>query len=275
MPLPSCKILTSMDGYSSTFGTNSVVCENLISELGNSLGNVLHVEDGEVVVGTSKLEKSHEVSVLKAESYEKCLVKCATFPLPGEKLSPHLLSDEAADVPESALRDLFSEEHINNVYSRSISFPLQTFPKLVSAMKGTREKQGASPGERTVRWAPDVYDPPPTSVSHFLGRGTKQQKVPKKDKRNGKRGQKGKDFSRGASGKDSSKRDKKKKQSRRPPSGSSDRCFNKLDDNDCHLGIPDDVRQFDIRNPVPDSSCGSSFFKNSLTQVHYSAAEAL
>ncbi|XP_030542508.1 uncharacterized protein LOC115749712 isoform X2 [Rhodamnia argentea] len=271
MPLPSCKKLASMDGCSSTFGSNSIVCENLISELGDTLGNVLHVEDSEAVVGTSKAEISRGVSVLKAK-YEKCLVKCATFPLPREKLSPHLLSDESADEPESALRELFSEEHINNVYSRSISFP--TSSELVSAMKGTREKLGASPGKLTVRWAPDVYDPPPTSVSHFLSRGTKQQKVPKKDKRNGKRGQKGKDFSRGTSGKDSSKRDKKKKHSRRP-SGSSDRCFNKLDDNNCRLGIPDDMRQFDIGNPVPDSSCGSSFFKHSLTQVHYSAAEAL
>ncbi|KAF8006321.1 hypothetical protein BT93_K0577 [Corymbia citriodora subsp. variegata] len=264
-----------MDECSQTFGTKSVVCESLISELGNTLGNVLHVEDDEVVVGTLKSEKSHGVSGLNAKSYEKGLVKCATFPFPGEKLSPHLFSDEEDDEPELALRELFSEEHINNVYSRSISFP--TSSKLVPALKGTREKQGASPRKLTVRWAPDVYDPPPTSVSHFLSRGTKQQKVPKKDKRNGKRGQKGKDFSRGASGKDSSKRDKKdkkKKQSRRP-SGTSDRCFNKLDDNNHHLGIAADVRQFDIGNPVPDSSCGSSFFKNSLAQLHYSAAEAL
>ncbi|XP_030451461.2 uncharacterized protein LOC115673436 [Syzygium oleosum] len=261
-----------MDGCCSTFGTNSLACENLMSELGNTLGNVLHVEDGEVVVGTLKAEKSHGSCGLKAKSHEKCLNRCATFPLPGEKLSPHLFPDEEDYEPESALQELFSEEHINNVYSRSISFP--TSLKLVSAMKGTREKQGASPRKLTVRWAPDVYDPLPTSVSHFLNRGTKQQKVPKKDKRNGKRGQKGKDFSRGASGKDSSKRDKKKKQSRRP-SGSSDRCFNKLDDNDRCLSIADDVRQFDIGNPVPDSSCGSSFFKNSLAQVHYSAAKAL
>ncbi|KAK3407032.1 hypothetical protein EUGRSUZ_K03159 [Eucalyptus grandis] len=263
-----------MGDCSCTSGTNSVVCENLISELGNTLGNVLHVEDGEVAVGTSKVEKSQGVSGLNAKSDQKRLVKCVTFPLPGEKLSPPLFSDKEYDEPESALRELFSEEHINNVYSRSISFP--TSSKLVSALKGTREKQDASPRKLTVRWAPDVYDPPPTSVSHFLNRGTKQQKVPKKDKRNGKRGQKGKDFSRGASGKDSSKRDKKdkkKKQSRRP-SVSLDRCLNKLDDNDRRLGIADDVRQFDIGNPVPDSSCGSSFFNNSLSQLHYSAAEA-
>jgi len=43
----------------------------------------------------------------------------------------------------------------------------QTPLKLVSAIKGRREKQGSLPRKLTVTWAPDVYDPIPTSVSHL------------------------------------------------------------------------------------------------------------
>ncbi|XP_073301002.1 uncharacterized protein [Primulina huaijiensis] len=37
--------------------------------------------------------------------------------------------------------------------------------KLVSALKGSREKEGKQTGECRVSWAPDVYDPP--SAEHF------------------------------------------------------------------------------------------------------------
>ncbi|XP_073059957.1 uncharacterized protein [Primulina eburnea] len=38
--------------------------------------------------------------------------------------------------------------------------------KLVSALKGSREKEGKQTGECRVSWAPDVYDPP-SSAEHF------------------------------------------------------------------------------------------------------------
>ncbi|KAL0305618.1 UNVERIFIED_CONTAM: hypothetical protein Sradi_5979100 [Sesamum radiatum] len=37
---------------------------------------------------------------------------------------------------------------------------------LVSALKGSREKEGKPARECRVSWAPDVYDPPPTSEAH-------------------------------------------------------------------------------------------------------------
>ncbi|TKW17381.1 hypothetical protein SEVIR_5G362700v4 [Setaria viridis] len=40
-------------------------------------------------------------------------------------------------------------------------------PRLVSAMKGTRAKQGIMT-KLSVSWAPDVYDPPVTSASHTV-----------------------------------------------------------------------------------------------------------
>ncbi|EPS68092.1 hypothetical protein M569_06684 [Genlisea aurea] len=68
----------------------------------------------------------------------KCLLKSPTLPCP-----------RAAPVKES-----------DHPFTRSVSLPIS--PKLVSAIKGSREKQG----KQSVTWAPDVYDPIPTSVSH-------------------------------------------------------------------------------------------------------------
>lgn len=45
----------------------------------------------------------------------------------------------------------------------------KTARKPVSAMKGSREKRGVTPPQKlTVKWAPDVYDPVPSSISHTV-----------------------------------------------------------------------------------------------------------
>ena len=66
--------------------------------------------------------------------------------------------------------------------------------KLVSAMKGSREKSGASPPPKklSVKWAPDVYDPVPTSVVSNKG-GRKHNNGKKKSKKKGSRESKGKE----------------------------------------------------------------------------------
>ncbi|XP_075489941.1 uncharacterized protein LOC142528714 isoform X3 [Primulina tabacum] len=48
-------------------------------------------------------------------------------------------------------------------YSQSILLPKSS--KIVSAMKGSREKQGIETKKLFVTWAPDVYDPVPTAAS--------------------------------------------------------------------------------------------------------------
>uniref|UniRef100_A0ACD5XLM6 Uncharacterized protein n=1 Tax=Avena sativa TaxID=4498 RepID=A0ACD5XLM6_AVESA len=61
-----------------------------------------------------------------------------------------------------------SEPKESSTSERSPSFLSSV--RLVSAMKGGRERSGeASPTEvRRVKWAPDVYDPPVTSVDHSV-----------------------------------------------------------------------------------------------------------
>lgn len=151
--------------------------------------------------------------------------------------------------------------------------------KPVSAMKGSCEKRGETKRGLRVTWAPDVYDPLPTSVSHAVRRGSKQQKVSRKDKRNGKRGHKGKDSSRGSWSKDSSNgvgcrdKKKKKKQSGQIPV-STNTCYKLPDPGNGSLEVkPDQVENYSVA--ILDASCGSSFLKTSLTKSHYSVTEAL
>ncbi|XVF76598.1 hypothetical protein PTKIN_Ptkin13bG0278600 [Pterospermum kingtungense] len=185
---------------------------------------------------------------------QKFLAKCASFP-----------SAEVDEI-ETALRRMFCEDSVQSSYPRSISLP--TPSKLVSALKGSREKQGLSPSKLTVTWAPDVYDPPPTSVLHTV-RGKKQQK-PKKNndkKKNGKKGQKGNNSSRGGGG------GKDNKQFRRS-CGSSDRCRKPLEIQDRVVNTSGDLDGFDVGSPDP--YCGSSFLnKSSSRMMLYSVAEAL
>ncbi|XP_022747736.1 uncharacterized protein LOC111297307, partial [Durio zibethinus] len=159
------------------------------------------------------------------------------------------------DEIETALQRIFSED--------SVPTPL----KLVSALKGSREKQGLSPKKLTVTWAPDVYDPPPTSVLHTV-RGKKQQKSKKNNdkKKNGKKGQKGSYSTRGSVGRKDSKQFCRGR-------GNSDRCYKLLEVEDRIVNTSGDLDDFNVGSPDPH--CGSSFLKMSPTRMHYSVAEAL
>ncbi|KAF7034056.1 hypothetical protein CFC21_045110 [Triticum aestivum] len=79
----------------------------------------------------------------------------------------------------------------SSTYERSSSFP-STSRLLVSAMKGGRERSGeTSPtGVRHVNWAPDVYDPPVTSVDHTVKGHQQRSRSRKKDKGKQKQKQK-------------------------------------------------------------------------------------
>lgn len=152
------------------------------------------------------------------------------------------------------------------VLSPSCFICSQTPLKLVSALKGSREKHGVPLKKLTVTWAPDVYDPTPTAVSHVVT--NKSQRHRNDSKRNSKNKQKGTGKpSRGSRGKD-------KKQGRKY-GGSSNRCFKSLDDNERivdQVQHQADIVDYNIGNPDP--YCGTSFLKNSVSKLHFSVAEA-
>ncbi|XP_027177526.1 uncharacterized protein LOC113776537 [Coffea eugenioides] len=257
--------------------------KNLYDDLGNRLTEFLHVQnkqksssvavpspnDGQI--GTSAKEvgyKESHANELDKLTNEKCLAKCATFPCSAESKS----SADVLDMEERHKEDLTPGDSVENghdqsancPYPRSISLP--TPLKLVSAMKGSREKQGAPPQKLTVTWAADVYDPVPTSVSHVPS--SKPQRYRNDNRRNGKNKLK-------ASGKTSrGNRGKDKKQSRKG-GGRSNRSFKPVDDEGngaCFSGPHRNAIDFDVGSPDP--FCGQSFLKKSVTSIHFSVTEA-
>lgn len=241
-----------------------------IDELGNSLSEFLLVQDGQILPSKSNLcqpldktdnpdaEMKHDFEDLdQTESAiatsEKCLFKCATFPCTGMK------SSDAVPIDGEGC------ETGKNSYPRSISLP--THFKLVSALKGSREKQGTSPKKLTVTWAPDVYDPPPSAPTLVRNNRRRPKNERKKyDKKNGKIKQKGKPSKGGGS--------KDKKQVRKS-SESSNRCYQgpNIDNTQFECNEPSDKLE-DFGFGGPDLYCGSSFLKKSVTKMQFSVAEA-
>ncbi|XP_041999372.1 uncharacterized protein LOC121748882 [Salvia splendens] len=137
-----------------------------------------------------------------------------------------------------------------------------TLSKLASAMKGSREKQGIPPKKLSVTWAPDVYDPIPTSVSHVPS--SRNQYIRSNSKKYGKNKQKGGGkSSRGGKGKD-----KDKKQARKN-GGTTTKVKSTASFSEPEAGIPG----FNVIST--DAFCGSSFLKESVQNLHFPVAEAM
>lgn len=239
--------------------------ENCISNLESTFSESLHIQDteksehlseGDTMCNVGKENLSGVNKQKKSKPNKVCLNKSATFPTPHVML-PSSSSDEDAD---SSVTESLNEHSAHQAYSRSISLPAPS--ELKSALKGSRDKNGEPHGKLTVKWAADVYDPVPTLVSHTV-KNKKQPKSRKKknEKKNAKKGNKG-NSTRGGNGKD-------KKQSRNV-CGQSDLCSKSWDSQ-----VIEGSSEFDSLDVCSqDSNCGSSFLKKSVTEVHYSVAEA-
>ncbi|KAK4730662.1 hypothetical protein R3W88_023650 [Solanum pinnatisectum] len=250
-----------------------------VSDLGYHFTESLSIKDGEDLIykehyNTLEEDGSEDMHANDTDTgstdSEKCLIKSSEFPCSAMSTPPaelvHGKKEQEADAKSTDLP-----------YSCSISSP--TALKLVSAIKGSREKQGKPPKKLSVTWAPDVYDPIPTAVSHVPN---KVQRHRSDHRKNGKNKQKsnGKS-SRGSKGKE-------KKQGRKH-GGSARRSYYPLKDNDIMTcssfhslednitahssGLQAGAMDYDIGSP-PDSFCGSSFLKKSVTKLHFPVAEA-
>ncbi|KAH6762438.1 hypothetical protein C2S52_019871 [Perilla frutescens var. hirtella] len=211
--------------------------------------------------------QGQENNTTGSSASEKCLSKCATFPpLCGPKSSVDACISEKEKHKEDISAEVSevngSNMPSNKCYSRSKSLPVPL--KLLSALKGSREKQGMPPKNLSVTWAPDVYDPVPTSASHVPS--NKNQSYRSNSKKSGKYKQKG------ASKSSRSSKGKDKKQVRKSSGGSSKlRPF--YEDCGVSFGEPQvGTVGFDVG--TPDPFCGSSFLKKSVTNLHFSVAEA-
>ncbi|XP_006653971.1 uncharacterized protein LOC102717986 isoform X2 [Oryza brachyantha] len=154
------------------------------------------------------------------------------------------------------------------IYERSVSLPPTL--KIISAMKGSREKNGlASPTEsRHVKWAPDVYDPPVTSVCHSVNNSyQRRSKSRKKDKNKQKEKQK--------------KKGRSKKNRQNTIQSSAVLQAPGLEDAEASSGssAPDDFNKheteiLDYGISSQEAKCGSSFLRETAAKMHFSTAEA-
>ncbi|CAL5351253.1 unnamed protein product [Camellia sinensis] len=271
---------------------NGGVIESVSNDLGNDLGEFLHIQDDHKLSLNSILPQSsdeNENSTVEKEdeceepdqtgstivTSDKCLSKCTTFPLSSEK-SPFAgsidLEDgdregaEVEDEEESAA--VVKQNYYESVMPAQTKHILLPTPlKLVSAMKGSREKQGTPPMNLTVTWAPDVYDPSPaapTCVRIKKPLSKTERKKKGKNKQKGSKPSKG-----GSSGKD-------KKQVRKNGGGSCNKCHQSLNDaNDRAVDYNEasvELGDFDVGSP--DSYCGTSFLEKYMTKLHFPLAEA-
>ncbi|XP_043697694.1 uncharacterized protein LOC122648546 [Telopea speciosissima] len=247
--------------------------DDSVADLGDALAGILHIQDvHESLPGQleslNRDETCHPEAKMCREwivelaesvtgSIQKGLTKSATFPCSKKDTSV----DEKTEIPGIGSHGQSSSDS-RPACMRSISLP--TLSKLVSAMKGGREKQGAPLRKLTVTWAPDVYDPPTTSLSHTVKSYNHQRS--RTTKKNGKHKHKGKS-SRGSTS--------DKKQYRRSVSNSDLRSKSMASSDRVLFG---DFNQSNVERvdfvAGQDSNCGSSFLRTSLTKVHMSVAEA-
>ncbi|KAM7254756.1 hypothetical protein ACFE04_019997 [Oxalis oulophora] len=211
-----------------------------IDGLVRNLTDGLHIDNSEDSDGDGIRN-----NVVEKDVSVKLLSKSATFPSRSAQLS--------------VLVDVYSDESVMPACTRSVSLPT---PRK-SAMKGSREKQGIPPVKMNVKWAADVYDPIPTIVSHTVKSG-KQKKQHKNDykKKSGKKGQRDK-LVKGSSSSSGRKKHRKS-------SGSSSKCYEPLTGCD-----RSSLNPFDVLDSFEDSTCGTSFLKESAKQLHYAVAQAL
>ncbi|GMH10140.1 hypothetical protein Nepgr_011981 [Nepenthes gracilis] len=189
---------------------------------------------------------------------KKCLHRYETFPKAGRMSSKS--GDGKQRTPNSQLQE-------NASYSRSLSLPR----RLVSALKGSRPKEeGAPPRKLNVSWAPDVYDPPPTPVSHSPKKKTHQQL---KSKKHGRGRQKGKNTWAAGSG----PKDKKHHQKM---GGRSEPCLDSYVDNEMVMSRDYkssaellDFNDDDVGDGA-DSNCGARFLRKAHGNSHFAYAEA-
>jgi len=203
--------------------------------------------DGSLEAGMCA-ESSKSVS----SGVKKDLQKCATFPSSTTEAGEE---DARFDTPLDA-----------HTYQRSVSLPPTV--KLISAMKGSRQKNGLpSPTEnRHIKWAEDVYDPPVTSVSHSVNNNYQRRPKPRK--------------------KDKSKQKQKKAKSKKKPSnaiqnpavpqtpGLEDFGTSMVREAPADPG-KHETKILDYGLSSQDAAkCGSSFLLQTVAKMHFSTAEA-
>nr|GEV23774.1 hypothetical protein [Tanacetum cinerariifolium] len=127
-------------------------------------------DDGNANIDSKPSYDEHDPQK-KDQDSENCIDDCRTFPCSSNGTSSAGASMEVPlDTNDVIVQESTTHDNVKSADSPcSSSQSLNTAQMPVSAIKGSREKRGATPPQKlTVKWSPDVYDPVPNSVSHSL-----------------------------------------------------------------------------------------------------------
>jgi len=261
------------------------VSRNLsVDDLERCLSQYLSIEDNKISTTGCDLKptKNIAVNLVREEecehlddstssdsSPENGISKCATFlPMGESKSIVDRSSSEEKELEDNKAAEVsVTDECAESAdHSRSVSLPTPVKP--VSAMKGSREKQGVEPKKLSVTWAPDVYDPVPTSVSHVPSNKHHRHRSDSKKYAKSKH--------RSSSSKSSRSKSKDKKQPRKS-SGSSTSKLKPLQYingvagfGEFQVGMLEDYN--DASLDPDDPFCGSSFLNKSVSKLQFTAA---
>ncbi|ONK62316.1 uncharacterized protein A4U43_C07F2640 [Asparagus officinalis] len=279
--LPTCNMKDAVDGISENHGISSPDrkhCVLVPAEVDSGESVKLQLCSAQTGVPDESSDWndtliSNEINVcqefsqsLSLDAKVKHLGKSKTFPLTREMDASFSSMKGKADT----LSSMEGQDHAatgTSTYSRSISLPSSS--TLVSAMKGGRASNGTMvKSELRVKWAPEVYDPPSTSMSHTVNRHQQRPKAKKKDKKHKHKGK----SSRVNVG-------QKKHGNRKIFSNGPDPQNARLQTSGDILVLDD----FDKSNMVDifgynisdqEAKCGSSFLREAIPKVHLSIGEA-
>ncbi|CAL9210522.1 uncharacterized protein LOC103990831 [Musa acuminata AAA Group] len=235
----------------------------MIEDLGRSLSGILHVCDSYEMVCVSNPTINQVVSCSLDEMDKTYL---------GEYISEDINKEgtvqwiEQVQSPSSPLdvEGLLGTTHVE--------CPIKpTTPKLVSAMKGGRAQEG-KPLKSTlsVKWAPEVYDPPATSESHTVKGHIRRLKTLKKDHHKQKHG-KSKSYK--GSGAD------RKHVSRKSTSTMIDSRILRLEALRARAALnspcQSKVEVMDFSGVTGELKCGNSYCNKSLAALHLPVTRAI
>ncbi|XP_065016854.1 uncharacterized protein LOC135643610 isoform X2 [Musa acuminata AAA Group] len=210
----------------------------MIEDLGRSLSGILHVRD----------------------SYQ---MVCVSNPTINQVVSCSLDEMDKTNLGEYISEDINKEG--------TVQWIEQTTPKLVSAMKGGRAQEGKPlKSKLSVKWSPEVYDPPATSESHTVKGHIRRLKTLKKDHHKQKHG-KSKSYK--GSGAD------RKHVSRKSTSTMIDSRILRLEALRARAALnspcQSKVEVMDFSGVTGELKCGNSYCNKSLAALHLPVARAI
>lgn len=249
---------------------NDEVAALIVQELGNNFQGMLHICDSSQQLSGSnasldddKMDGSIKIRMLQEMNnsvsldakVEKSLNKFLTFPCSKELWNCSAPMNCKKGLLSRLLDDPTSSKSENTAYERSLSLPPSS--SLVSAMKGGREESGISLEMKLhVKWAPEVYDPPSSSMSHTVKSHQQRPKARRKDQHKHKH-----------KGKSS-----RSKHTNKTNGGNKASTYMRPREENDEL-LLDGCYSSEFTLPSQEAKCGSNFLRNSLTKVQLSIAE--